>query len=275
MTHIFGRGLLDSSTCVEIENDIRPLAVSHLQCLAACFLLGLNSAMYSHSDDFLLDAFAKAYASAIANGVAATTLADQGHHAQAASLAVLSLEEVGKMMLLDGLLFARTGDDRYKRWKKGHLTHREKLDAVELYPMFLHYLTTTDARSGEAHYQQTMLIMQAELYERRQTLVDLFSPEFSLSSLDAVKQKGFYSHVVNGELRSNVDGVEPEVSQAVVALAWRVADTLRFVLEESLDNYGKLVRSVRNKSDDSTLKGVRRSAKEIVEKLFRADLVEP
>lgn len=233
--------------------------------------------MYSHSDDRLLDAFAKAYASAVANSAAAKSLAEQGYHAQAASLAVLSLEEVGKMMLLDGLLFARTGDERYKRWKKGHLAHREKLDAVELYPVFLHYLTMTDKRNGEARYKQTMLLMQTELQARRQALVTLLGAECSLSALDAVKQNGFYSHDVNGELRANVDGVEAELSEAIVGLAWRVTDTLRFVLEESLENYGQLVRSVRAKLDDSTLREVRSSAEQMVEAMFRAvsDSVEP
>ena len=49
----------------------------------------------------------------MANFEAASTLADHQHFASSTSLTVLSLEEVGKMMLVDGLLFARTGDERY------------------------------------------------------------------------------------------------------------------------------------------------------------------
>ena len=95
--------------------------------------------MFSHSTDTVLSAFEKAYESALANFEAASALADLNHLAALTSLTVLSLEEVGKMMLIDGLLFARTGDERYKRYPKGHLSHRMKLDALELYPLFLNY----------------------------------------------------------------------------------------------------------------------------------------
>lgn len=66
---------------------------------------------YSHDTETVLNAFAKAFESSLSNYEAASALAEQNHISQASSLAILSLEEVGKMMLLDGLLFAKTGDD--------------------------------------------------------------------------------------------------------------------------------------------------------------------
>jgi AbiV family abortive infection protein len=93
----------------------------------------------------------------LANYEAASALANLNHTAQATSLAVLALEEVGKMKLLDGLLFARTGDERYKKYKQSHLNHRTKLDALELYPLFLHYLTTVNSRRYRNRYKQTMI----------------------------------------------------------------------------------------------------------------------
>ncbi len=88
--------------------------------------------MFSPDAETVYNAFAKAFESAVANYEAALSLANHNHISQASSLAILALEEVGKMMLLDGLLFAKTGDERYKLYIQGHLSHRMKLDAVEL-----------------------------------------------------------------------------------------------------------------------------------------------
>ena len=79
--------------------------------------------MDSPSTNYILDAFTKAYESALSNQDAAAALADLEKDAQSTSLSVLALEEVGKMMLIDGLLFARQGDERYQSWKRGRLSH--------------------------------------------------------------------------------------------------------------------------------------------------------
>jgi len=105
--------------------------------------------MYSHPTETIYQAFVKAYESALANYEAVSLLAGRGFDAQATSLAVLALEEVGKMILIDGLLFARTGDERYKRYKSGNLSHRDKLDALELFPLLLNYLMRFEPRCNE------------------------------------------------------------------------------------------------------------------------------
>ncbi len=153
--------------------------------------------MYAYETEKVFGAFAKAYETALANYEAASALAGLKHLSSATSLAILSLEEVGKMMLLDGLLFARTGDERYKHYAKGHLSHRMKLDSLELYPLFLNYLTTVDSRRGESEYKQTMVTIFADLKAKRQKLVDMLGEGFAFADLDTLKQKGFYSHEVS------------------------------------------------------------------------------
>lgn len=231
--------------------------------------------MYSHDAESILGAFFKAYESALANFEAATVLAEQQHLAQATSLAILALEEVGKMMLLDGLLFARTGDERYKHYKQGNLSHRTKLDAVELYPLFLNYLTTVDPRENETRFNQTMVIVFTDLKAKRQKLATLLGEGFVFPDLDNLKQKGFYSHEIDGVLKSNKDAIDPEVSKAVLDLAWRVIDTLKFLLGIHLENYRERFRTLRDKVDEVTLKRIRKEATKIVTNMFGLEKEQP
>lgn len=231
--------------------------------------------MISHDAEVVLDGFNKAYESALANYEAASALANLNYFAQATSLAVLALEEVGKMMLLDGLLFARTGDERYKRYKQGHLSHRMKLEAMELYPLFLHYLTTVDPRQNETHYKQTMVIVFADLKAKQQKLADLLGEDFVFPHLDDLKQKGFYSHETGGVLKANKEAIDHEVAKAVLELTWRVTDTLKFVLGRHLENYKERFQSLREKVDEVSLKRVRKEATKIVTNIFELESEPP
>ena len=231
--------------------------------------------MHSHDNQTVLNGFAKAFESALANCEAASALVELNHISQATSLAILSLEEVGKMMLLDGLLFARTGDERYKQYKQGHLSHRMKLDAVELYPLFLHYLTTVDPRRNESRYKQTMLLVFTDLKAKRQELVDLLGEDFIFPDLDQLKQKGFYSHETDGVLKANKEAIDPKVATAILALAWRVTDSLKFVLGRSLENYKAFFQDVREKVDEVNLRRVRKEATKIVQNVFGIEVEKP
>jgi len=224
--------------------------------------------VYSYSTDFVLDAFTKAYETALTNYDAAAALKEKGLHGPATSLAVLALEECGKMFLLDGLLFARGGDERHQRFTKGHRTHTTKLDTLELFPLFLHYLTTTDPRESEPRYKQTMVIILTELKQRRQAIADLMGDDFQLSALDALKQKGFYSHHVGTACSTNQEGISPELADAVISLAWRVVDSLRFVLRVSLDNYKQRFVTLRSKLDEASLTAIREQAVTILDDIF-------
>lgn len=76
----------------------------------------------------------------------AKCLFESGDHALALSVAVLSLEEIGKAFLIDGLLFAKAKDEKSVAFEKGHRQHAEKLRAVEFLPMFVEKLAEADPR---------------------------------------------------------------------------------------------------------------------------------
>ena len=226
---------------------------------------------YSHGTEMILDAFFKAFESALSNYEAASVLTEQKYISQASSLSILSLEEVGKMMLLDGLLFAKTGDERYKQYKHGHLSHRMKLDGMELYPLFLRYLNTIDPRRNENRYKQTLLIIFEDLKAKRQDLADLLGDGFVFSDLDKYKQQGFYSHEAEGILKANNEAIDPKVANALLVLTWRVTDTLKFVLGQSLEYYKSFVHESRKRIDEVRLKVIRSEATKIVESIFEID----
>ncbi len=224
--------------------------------------------MFSHDLNICLDAFEKSYESALANYAAAAALADLKHLSQATSLSILSLEEVGKMMLIDGLLFARIGDECYKNYKQGYLKHRMKLNAVELYPLFLHYLSTIDPRRDEARFNQTLRIAIDDLKKKRQNICEILGNNFTFSDLDALKQKGFYSHEDDRGLKSNVEAIDHNLAKAVLALSWRVTDTLKFMLNCSLEKYRESFQELRKKNDEFTLARVRNEANKLVQNIF-------
>jgi len=235
----------------------------------------LRSQMYSHDTKTVLNAFAKAYESALANYEAASALAELKHFSQATSVAILSLEEVGKMFLIDGLLFARTGDERYKHYKQGHLSHQMKLNAVALYPLFLGYLTISDPRRNEGSYHQMMESMLTDLKTKRQELADLLGKDFLFRNLDHLKQKGFYSYEADGVFKANKEAIDPELAKAVLAFDRSVTDALKFVLGRSLENYNALFQDLREKVDEVSLRQIRNEATRFVRNVLGLDIEKP
>jgi len=226
---------------------------------------------YIHLTEGILEAFHKAYESAQANYESASALAERNLYGPATSLAVLSLEEVGKMILLDGLLFARKDDERYKAYEKRHLRHKMKLDALEIYPLFLGYVSLIDSRQDEKRYKQTMVIIINDLKAKRQKLIKLFGESFALADLDSLKQKGFYSHEENGYFKSNKEGIQLEEAKAVIDLAWRVTDSLKFVLGKHMDGYKERFITYRKGIDEEALQEMRKEAEIIVKNVFEND----
>lgn len=229
-----------------------------------------NPNMFSLDAHFMLDAFSKAYESAISNYDAAVALAESGRHAQATSIAIAALEEIGKMMLIDDLLFARTGGERYQRhyYKDGQLAHHVKLDALELYPHFLNSLTTADPRRNEMGYKHMMATVCSHFVTKRQKLVDLVREDFVFLHLGALKQQGLCSHEADRAVRANREAVDLEVSKAIVALAGCITATFRLVLGPSLDHYRILFRDLQEKGHETYLETIRGEATEIFKGVF-------
>ena len=78
-----------------------------------------KKAKYTHSLKFLKSGYLAIRDSVSQLVESSTVLLESGAHSQAASLAVIALEECGKIFLLDSLLFSKPDDDYVKGFKKG------------------------------------------------------------------------------------------------------------------------------------------------------------
>lgn len=79
---------------------------------------------YRTSLDQVEDAFRACWKTAQQHVAASKVLKESDLHAQALSLAVLAIEELGKLFCVDGLLFARADDGRAKAFAKAQRDHR-------------------------------------------------------------------------------------------------------------------------------------------------------
>jgi AbiV family abortive infection protein len=199
-----------------------------------------ESMVLSSDDESVLDAFAKAFQSAVANNLGAVSLTECGRHALAASIAIAALEEIGKMMLLDDLLFARSLQPRHHAATKGRLAHYDKLEAVDLYSRFLQCLSSDDPRRHEPGHKRVIAVGELRFEASKQKLSDLLGREFRFRHLHALRRRGLYSHTSGGTVRVNREAADPELTKAIVELVRCITDTLRLVLGASFEHYRNL-----------------------------------
>jgi AbiV family abortive infection protein len=224
--------------------------------------------MFSQGAESIVSAFSKAYESAVSNFDAAVALAEIGRSALAASIAIAALEEVGKMMLLDDVLFARRDSQRDQRIKGGRRARHVRLDALELYPQFLQRLTSDDPRHDEPGYKRMMAIASMRYDTMRQKLAELVGPGFVFRRLDSVKQQGLYSHQAGGTVKVNRDAVDLEVATAILELVRCITDTLPLVLGPSFEHYRNLFHDLHEKDREAYPGTSLEDAAEIFEGLF-------
>ena len=221
--------------------------------------------------DYICSGFEASYHTAIKNGQTAKQILEKlGNPQLAASTAILSLEEVGKMCLIDGLLFSREGDERYKHFKDGFKSHKMKLDAVECFPLFAAYIAQLDPRfSDDPAFSQATVIILNRLNGFRNRLNEVFIPSFALKDLDLIKQKGFYAdEVSSNEFRSTDNLMTEEQARAVVDFAYNIIDLLRFLLKDNLERYRNRMQKLREKVDDKLLFYIRSE----VERTFEEEI---
>jgi len=194
----------------------------------------------------------------------------QGHHALALSLAVLTMEEIGKMIMIDGLLFAKPGDERSKIFEGGFRCHKSKLGALDVFPFLLRYLGTLDPRySTEQRFNLTLAIVLQQYKKERQALEPWLGPACDLRDLDSWKQRGFYTHVdSNGHFVHPAEIIDEDFSAAVVGLANRLGDAVNFILKDNMTRYKERIHSLREKLTEEQLFEIRKHAQDLVKAMF-------
>lgn len=205
----------------------------------------------------------------------AKLLLDNSLHAQALSLSVLALEELGKLFCIDGILFAHATDHKAQTFAKSLKSHSTKLSALELFPLLLDKIASLDPRyKTDARFKQTMAISFSNLNERGNQVTSMLKSG-TFDELDKWKQYGFYSQSKNDTFIKPNDAVEPEVAEAVYMLAWRASSSLDFLLKQgNLDRYMAFARELRSKLSESDHQEIEQVSKRMLDDLFPDEMDE-
>jgi len=194
---------------------------------------------------------------------------DSGLHALALALAVLALEELGKLSAIDGLLFARHDDYKSATFDQSGRSHSRKLEILELLPLLLLLLSRTDPRYGkEEKYNAALAISVLDLKEAGNA-VRAKLQEAGFVGLDRWKQQGFYVSAGEKCFVAPRDAIKPSLAKAVHRLAWRATTTLDFLLKGgNLERYLENARSLRAKTTEDEHRELERRGAELAKTIF-------
>ena len=230
---------------------------------------------YRNDLDFIAGAFRACWETALELVDASRILRDNGHHAQALSLAVLALEELGKLFCVDGLLFARPDDEKARAFANSLKSHATKLSALELLPSLLSNLSSVDARNGEPRFAQAIVASARDLGDRGSVVLGMLD-DGSFHTLNNLKQAGFYSEQSGSSFVKPSDSIRPESAEAVYMLAWRACSTVDFLLKDgNLERYIDTARTLRSKLTEEVHQEVAARANEILTAIFPDDAAPP
>lgn len=206
---------------------------------------------------------------------ASQTLIDADLHAPALSLAVLALEELGKLCAIDGLLFARPDDGKSGVHLKAGRSHSLKLDILLLLPLLIQNLSRSDPRHGnEAAYNHALAISLSKLIADGNAVLSRL-PQQQYSNLDTYKQQGFYANATEHTYVAPNEAIDPGLSKLVHEFAWRATSTIDFVMKNgNLERYIDMARTIRAKVTEAEHQYFERVGSDLSAILFGDDAPE-
>jgi AbiV family abortive infection protein len=216
---------------------------------------------YRNNLDFVEAGFRACWTNAKELVAASDELIHEGLHAPALSLAVLALEEIGKLCSVDGLLFARAGDGKSQRFDKSQRDHETKLRVVPLLPVLITNLTRVDPRfKKDPAYAEALGVNLRGWQTDRNKLFQRMQQDDFAAALNSWKQRGFYVSAERGTVITPREAVGLELAQTIHRFAWRSIGALDFVLKDgNLERYMEQAKSVRaemTESDHQTLEAM-------------------
>jgi len=149
--------------------------------------------------------------------------------ALALSVGVLSLEEVGKLLFVDGLLIAARDDYKTDAFREGQKKHHSKLGSLIRYLWALDWFAGLDPqRKADPVFLRTVHEKKVQWNEARKALAPWLGQDAALDGLDSWKQKGFYTDFSGGKIAEPEDVVSTDFATRVVHLASLTVDVLLF-----------------------------------------------
>ena len=201
--------------------------------------------------DFVQSGFSACLRNATDLVTASKVLIDANLHAPALSVAVLALEELGKLGAIDGLLFARPDDSKSKTHAKAGRYHPTKLDFLPLLPMLIDNLSLCDPRHmTETAHAQALAFGLNNLVADGSAVLDKL-PQHEFRDLDDFKKRGFYADANEHSYVLPRDAVDPSLAKLVQHYAWRATNVFEFVtMNGNLDRYFEMARNIRAKATE-------------------------
>ena len=186
---------------------------------------------------------------AVQLGAAATEQLHAQRPGLAVALIVLALEEVGKLVLADGLAFAQPEDDRAKRFEEALRKHKTKLEVLDLFPFSVPYFARLDPRfESEERFRRAVAISLHGTKQTRAELEKWLGEDWSFQDLDAWKRRGFYMHRADGSsLRAPNDAMDPEFAAKIVQFGNVLINLIDFPLRDNFHRYREYLEGVRAK----------------------------
>jgi AbiV family abortive infection protein len=224
---------------------------------------------YRNTLNFVEAGFRACWRNASDLSAASKNLIDQGLHAPALSLAILALEEIGKMCAIDGLLFARSDDHKAQKFGKSQRDHGSKLAALPLLPFLIRNLSLVDPRrEGDPAFVQALAIgldhLQADEDAVLQTL-----REDGFAGLNRWKQQGLYVGIEKNAFVVPRAAINRKFAETVQHFTWRAVTTFDFVLGNgNLDRYIEQARSLRGKLGEDDHVSFEQVGRQIADELF-------
>jgi len=229
---------------------------------------------YRNTLEFVESGFRACWKNASDLVLASQKLSEARLHAPSLSLSVLALEELGKLVAIDGLLFARHADHKSAAFAKSGRSHSSKLAFVELLPILLLNLSRVDARHGKEKQFNIAMAIGIKNLETAGNVVMQHLGEKSFLSLDRWKQQGFYVSPVEhlGRFKTPSEAVPEALAKAVEVLTLQAVKDLEFLLKDgNLERYIAQARSVRAALTEEQHRELEQIGKETFVDIFGGD----
>ncbi|MEW6540532.1 MAG: AbiV family abortive infection protein [Bacillota bacterium] len=170
-----------------------------------------------------------------------------GHLERSLALAVLALEELGKLICINGLAFSLThtnqGEESFHHVRK---THQAKLSALYSFPLVIFQFAGLNEHvfADEMRNKSIHKIIQ-DFHSHMERLEPWIGGIDNLEGLNRWKQRALYVDFDDEQGFTGPSGCDPELVTAVQGLARHMVDGLKKVLLGNLDRYAEAIRAIR------------------------------
>ncbi len=160
---------------------------------------------------------------------------DNHMHALSVPLLISALEDIGTMILNDGLVFADPEGEHAKRYRSSVTPGMEKLEALALYPFFINRLLgVKPSRTRDQAFHRTVACGLRQLNIDRDDLSDLIGEDFTAIKSKAYSRMGEYPPDKISALE-HFSSIDPEMADRFFNFSNRLANLLHLIIKEIMN----------------------------------------